>query len=43
MITEINNISYTFRFPGETLRQVAAALKAAGAKIAPTAIKPWTH
>lgn len=43
VITELNNISYTFQFGGETLQQVAAALQSAGAKIAPNAIKPWTH
>ncbi|HEX7450597.1 MAG TPA: hypothetical protein VF306_23755 [Pirellulales bacterium] len=43
VITEVNNISYTFQFGGGTLTQVVAALKATGARIAPNAVKPFEH
>jgi hypothetical protein len=43
VITELNNISYTFQFGGDVLTQVAAAIEQVGATIAPNAIKPFTH
>jgi len=41
VVTEINNISYTFQWGEETLPGVQSALEALGIKVAPDAIKPF--
>jgi hypothetical protein len=43
VITELNNISYTFQFRGDVLPQVASALRQARATIAKNAIEPFEH
>ncbi len=43
VISEINNISYTFQFGSDVLPGVKAALEQMGFRVAPNAIKPWTH
>jgi hypothetical protein len=43
VISEINNISYTFQFGAYVLPSVKAALQQMGFKVAPNAIKPFTH
>ena len=43
VITEVNNISYTFQFTAEVLPQVAETLRQAGATVAPGAIRPFVH
>jgi hypothetical protein len=41
VVTEINNISFTFQHGGEVLPGVQSALEGAGLSVAPDAIKPF--
>jgi hypothetical protein len=41
MVTEINNISFTFQHGAETLPGVRAALEKSGLQCAPDSIKPF--
>ncbi|NLE38417.1 MAG: RHS repeat-associated core domain-containing protein, partial [Pirellulaceae bacterium] len=43
VVTEINNISYTFQFGQEVLPGVRDAVLRQGFRVAPDAIKPFTH
>lgn len=43
VISEINNISYTFQFGADVLPSVKIALEKHGFRVAPNAIKPFTH
>lgn len=43
VVTEINNISYTFQFGSDVLPGVRAALEKLGLNVVDDAIKPFTH
>jgi hypothetical protein len=43
VVTEINNISYTFQFGSDVLQGVREALQKLGLKVADDAIRPFTH
>jgi hypothetical protein len=43
VVSEINNISYTFQHGAEVLPGVEAAVRRQGLKVAPNALKPYKH
>ena len=43
VVTEINNISYTFQFSPDILPSVREALQKLGLNVADDAIRPFTH